>query len=345
MDALSEVLKIVKLDGAIFFNAEFSSPWCFRSPRSSELAPVLAPGSSHVIVYHLLVEGDAYIRLEDGEPVPLKPGDIVTCPHGDAHYLGHGKNPVLLDGAAALPGLLAQGLEMVRTGGGGAPSRLICGFLACEPQLCETFLGGLPPIVKVNIRDDPSGQWLENSLRFSVGEAVAARAGAEAMLAKLSEVVFVETLRRYVRDLPDEQTGWLAGARDSIVGKTLTLMHRQPAHAWTIAELAQEVGVSRSVLADRFGQLLGEPPITYLTRWRLRLGAHALATMNQSVAEIAGSVGYESEAAFNRAFKRELGLPPARYRQAERARRQPPALEAGAARRRGTPGPSGSGGR
>jgi AraC-like DNA-binding protein len=322
MDALSEVLKVVKLDGAIFFNAEFSSPWCLRSPAAADVAPVLAPGSSHVIVYHLLVEGDAYIRLEDGEPVTLKPGDIVTCPHGDAHWLGHGQNAVLIDGAEALPGLLAQGLELVRTGGGGAPSRFICGFLACEPQLCETFLGGLPPIVKVNIRDDPSGQWLENSLRFSVGEAAAARAGAEAMLAKLSEVVFVETLRRYVRDLPAEQTGWLAGTRDPVVGKTLTLMHRRPAHAWTIAELARDVGVSRSVLADRFVRQLGEPPIAYLTRWRLRLGAHALATTSESVAEIADAVGYESDAAFNRAFKREYTLPPARYRQAERARRQ-----------------------
>ena len=328
MDALSEVLKVVKLDGAIFFNAEFSSPWCLRSPAAADIAPVLAPGSTHVIVYHLLVEGEAYIRLKDGEPVALTPGDIVTCPHGDAHWLGHGQNAVLIDGAQALPGLLAQGLDLVRTGGGGAPSRFICGFLACEPQLCETFMGDLPPIIKVNIRDDPSGQWLENSLRFSVGEAVAARAGAEAMLAKLSEVVFDETLRRYVRDLPAEQTGWLAGARDPIVGKTLTLMHRRPEHAWTIAELAKDVGVSRSVLADRFGQLLGKPPITYLTRWRLRLGAHALATTNQSVAEIAGTVGYESEAAFNRAFKREFDLPPARYRQAERTRRQTPAVEA-----------------
>jgi AraC-like DNA-binding protein len=279
-------------------------------------------------VYHLLVDGYAYIQIEGGERVALTPGDIVTCPHGDAHWLGNGQNPTLIDGAVALPGLLAQGLELVRGGGGGAPSRFICGFLACEPQLCEMFMGGLPPILKVNIRDDPSGQWLENSLRFSVGEAAAARAGADAMLIKLSEVVFVETLRRYVRDLPVEQTGWLAGARDPIVGKSLTLMHRRPDHAWTISELAGDVGVSRSVLADRFGKLLGEPPITYLTRWRLRLGAHALATTNQSVAEIAGTVGYESEAAFNRAFKREFSLPPARYRQTERSRRRPPAVEA-----------------
>ncbi|MGE0593373.1 MAG: AraC family transcriptional regulator [Vicinamibacterales bacterium] len=321
MDALSEVLRVVKLDAAIFFNAEFSSPWCFYSPASPQVAPMLSPGASRVVVYHLLTDGEAYIRLEDGPPIALRAGDIVTCPHGDPHYLGHGPEARPIDGHTALPGLLAQGLALVRAGGGGPRAHLICGFLACEPQLCETFLAGLPPIVKINIRDDTSGQWLENSLRFSVAEAATAHAGAEAMLAKLSEVVFVETLRRYVRDLPPERTGWLAGARDPVVGRALTLLHRQPAAPWTIAGLAQEVGTSRSVLAERFRTLLGEPPIAYLTNWRLRLGAQALATTSRSVGEIADEVGYESEASFNRAFKRLFGQPPARYRQAERERR------------------------
>jgi AraC-like DNA-binding protein len=321
MDVLSEVLKVVKLDSAIFFNAEFSAPWCLRSPESSKVAPVLAPGAGHLIIYHLLVEGDAYANLGDGEPVPLRAGDIVTFPHGDPHYLGSGTTSQVIDAAAALPGLLKQGLTTVKTGGGGSASRFICGFLACDPQLGQAFLGGLPPLIKVNIRDDSSGQWLENSLRFSVSEAAAARAGAEAMLAKLSEVVFVETVRRYVRDLPEGQTGWLAGARDPHVGMALTLIHRRPADPWTITGLAQEVGVSRSVLADRFRHFLGEPPMTYLTRWRLRLGAQALRSSSRSVAQIAADTGYESEAAFNRAFKREFGLPPARYRHSERAGR------------------------
>ena len=219
-----------------------------------------------------------------------------------------------IDAGTALPGLLERGLELLRFGGGGAPSRFICGFLACDPRLSQAFLGGLPPLIKVNIRDDPSGQWLENSLKFSVTQAANREAGAGAMLAKLSEVVFAETLRRYVRQMPEGQTGWLAGARDAEVGKALTLLHHRHAHPWTVAELAREVGVSRTVLSERFRHFVGEPPMAYLTRWRLGFGARELTATSQSVAEIASEVGYESEAAFNRAFKREYGLPPARYR-------------------------------
>ena len=163
------------------------------------------------------------------------------------------------------------------------------------------------------------GRWLENSIRFSVNEADASRAGGEAVLAKLSEVLFVETLRAYIAHLPAEQTGWLAGARDSEVGKTLALMHRNPAHPWTIASLAKEAGVSRSVLAERFRHYLNEPPMAYLTRWRLQLGAQMLASTSYSVAQIASEVGYESEAAFNRAFKREFTVPPARFRSQSRS--------------------------
>jgi transcriptional regulator GlxA family with amidase domain len=166
----------------------------------------------------------------------------------------------------------------------------------------------------VSVRDDAAGSWLENSIRFSVGEVDASRAGSEAVLAKLSEALFVETLRRYIGRLPENQTGWLAGARDAEVGKALALMHRQPAHCWTIAELAKQAGVSRSALAERFRHFLGEPPMTYLTRWRLQLGAQMLSSNSHSVAQIAAEVGYESEAAFNRAFKREFNLPPARFR-------------------------------
>ncbi len=155
-------------------------------------------------------------------------------------------------------------------------SRFICGYLVCDPQLSEAFLGGLPPLIQVNIRDDPSGQWLENSLKFSVTQAANREAGADAMLTKLSEAVFAETLRRYVRQLPEGQTGWLAGARDAGVGKALTLLHHRPAHPWTVAELARETGLSRTVLSERFRHFLEEPPMAYLTRWRLRLGARAL---------------------------------------------------------------------
>jgi AraC-like DNA-binding protein len=314
MDALSEILRVINLDSAIYFHAEMSEPWCINSPQSGVLAPVLARRSAHVIIYHLLCEGPAFVELHDGERVALTPGDIVTFPHGDGHRIGSGTAMQALEAEEALPGVLARGLDLLRMGGGGAPTRFICGYLACDPQLSQTFLGGLPRLIRVNIRTDSSGQWLENSLNFSVAQAGNGEAGSGAMLAKLSEVVFAETLRRYVRELPDGQTGWLAGARDADVGKALTLMHHRHSHPWTVGDLAREVGVSRTVLAERFRHMLGEPPMTYLTRWRLRLGARALTGSSHSVAQIAIEVGYESEAAFNRAFKREYGVPPARYR-------------------------------
>lgn len=321
MDALSEVLRVIKLDSAIYFNAEFREPWCLTTPESRVLAPILAPRAGHVIIYHLLCEGRAWVETPGRERVALSAGDLVTFPHGDEHVLGNGPRVRAIDSARALPGVLERGLELVHLGGGGAPTRFICGFLACDPHLSQAFLGGLPPLIKVNIHDDPSGQWLENSLKFSVTQTANREPGAGAMLAKLSEVVFAETLRRYARDLPEGQTGWLAAARDAEVGRALTLLHQRYAHPWTVAELAREIGLSRTVLAERFRHFLGEPPMSYLTRWRLGVGARALTGTSHSVAQIASEVGYESEATFNRAFKREFGLPPARYRREKAAER------------------------
>jgi AraC-like DNA-binding protein len=256
--------------------------------------------------------------LEGGERLPLSGGDIVIFPHGDAHVLSNGAVVGLEDIGRQLHQVLSQGLKVARAGGGGEVTRFVCGYLACDPQLSRALLAGLPPALKVTIRDDGAGNWLENTIRFSVAETGATRAGGEAVLAKLSEAVFVETLRRYVAQLPEDQTGWLAGARDRDIGQVLTLMHRSPAHPWTLVELARAAGVSRSVLAERFRHFLGEPPMTYLTRWRMLLSSRWLKTSSRSVAEIAAEAGYESEAAFNRAFKREFGTPPARFRSESR---------------------------
>jgi AraC-like DNA-binding protein len=321
VDALSEVLRVIRLDSAIFFNAEFSEPWCLASPESRVLAPALSPGAGHVIIYHLLCEGRAYAELLDGERLPLVAGDLITFPHGHGHRLGGGASAPTIDSGSALHDVQTRGLGLFESGGGGARSHFICGFLACDPQIGRAFLGGLPPVVKINIREDASGQWLENSLRFSVTEAAGRLAGSDAMLAKLSEALFAETLRRYVRGLPEGQTGWLAGARDPELGRALTLLHHRATHPWTAGELAREAGLSRTVLSERFRHFLGESPMAYLTRWRLVLGAHALSSTGHSVSQIAQEVGYESEAAFNRAFKREYGLPPARYRREKRAAR------------------------
>lgn len=319
MDVLSEVLKVVKLQGAMFYNGEFSAPWSLRSPHSRAIAPYVATGAGHVIVHHLLTEGRASVRLEDGERVSLGAGEIVVFPHGNPHIIENGPTTRTTDLSQELERIFCHGLALWRLGGGGELTRFVCGYMACEPRLSQVFLSGLPPLFKVSIRDDASGRWLEDSIRFSVNQADTPRPGGEAVLAKLSEVLFVETLRGYIANLPPEQTGWLAGARDAEVGKTLALIHRNPAHPWTLAALAKEVGVSRSVLAERFRYYLNEPPMAYLTRWRLQLGGQMLSSTSYTVAQIAAEVGYESEAAFNRAFKREFTIPPARFRSQSRA--------------------------
>jgi AraC-like DNA-binding protein len=318
MDAFSEVLSAVKLKGALFFNAEFSAPWGFAAPRADSMAPALLPGAEHLIIFHFLIEGSAFAQLDDGRPIGLSAGDIVIFPHGDAHRFGNGSPPQLLDEEGLLVLIQRRNLGPMRTGGDGEVTRFVCGYMACDPQLCRPILEGLPRVLKVNIRSGASGQWLENSIRHLVEEVGSHQPGSEAMLAKLSEALFVETLRQYVASLPAEETGWLAGARDPVVGKSLAILHSRVGHSWTIAELAREVGMSRSALLERFGLYLSEPPMAYLTRWRLQMAARRLTSTPRSVAEIAREVGYESEAAFSRAFKRELGSPPAKFRRERR---------------------------
>lgn len=319
MDVLSEVLKTVKLDGAMFYNAEFSAPWCFCSPPSNVLAPYLSAGSKHVIIFHLLTDGHGYAEVEgNSRPLPLSAGELVILPHGDSHALRNGPFVKPIDHAEQVRQVFAQGLKVSRMGGGGEVAKFICGYMACDSQLSKLFLGGLPPILKVNVRTDASSQWLEQTIRYSVDHADRSQPGSQAVLARLSEVLFIETLRRYIATLSPEQKGWLAGIRDPEVGKALALLHRKPAHPWTIASLTKEVGISRSALTERFRLYLSESPISYLARWRLSLGAQLLRSTSNSVAQIAGEVGYESEPSFNRAFKRQFGLPPARFRSESR---------------------------
>jgi AraC-like DNA-binding protein len=323
MDAVSEILNGIKLNGALFFNAEFSAPWGFAAPASRTLAPALAPGAPHLVIYHFVIDGSAAARTIEGQSVTLEAGDVVVLPHGDPHLITCGaESAETTQTEAVVRKVMTHDFTVLRGGGGGEITRFVCGFMACDLHLSWRIFGTLPPILKVNVRSDRAGQWLESSILHLVDEAGSGRVGSEAMLAKLSEALFVDALRRYVATLPEQQTGWLAGARDPIVGKSLGLMHKRVDHPWTVAGLASEVGISRSRLVERFTRYLSEPPMTYLTRWRLQLAAHRLSRTSKGVAEIAADVGYQSEAAFSRAFKAEFGVPPTQYR---RERRKPPA--------------------
>jgi AraC-like DNA-binding protein len=315
MDAFSEILSGVKLNGALFFTAEFSAPWGFSTPASRLLAEKVAPGAAHLVLYHLVIEGAAVIEMEDGARTALAPGDVVIFPHGDPHHMssGNGTRPPFPNYGITAK-IKDRDLSPLRAGGGGAVSRFVCGYMTCDPHLIRPILNGLPSVFKVSVRKDASGQWLEQAILHLVDESVSGRVGSEAMLAKLSEALFVDALRRHVDGLPEQQRGWLAGARDPVVGRSLGLLHSRIAYPWTIAHLADEVGISRSALVERFTRYLSEPPMTYLTRWRLQLAAQSLKKTSRSVAEVAADHGYESEAAFSRAFKREFGQPPGQYR-------------------------------
>jgi AraC-like DNA-binding protein len=321
MDALSEALRGIRVTAAVFLHGEFTAPWGISSPGSGEMAAVLAPGTEHMVLFHLITDGEASARAGGGAEVSLRPGDIVMFPHGDAHTLWNGRGYQLHDGSGALPGLLKGELAFERGGGGGPATRFICGYFGCERYAQRLFLAGLPPVLVVNVRGDPGGGWIESSIRHAVAQSESGRAGRLALLSRLAEAMFLETLCRYMDELPPERTGWLAAARDQTVGRALASIHREPARAWTLDDLARAAGASRTALVERFNHFLGHPPLAYLARWRHQLAARLLETSERNVHQVALDVGYESEAAFSRAFKREFGEPPARYRRRVREAR------------------------
>jgi AraC-like DNA-binding protein len=314
MDALSEALNAVRMTGAIFYSLECAAPWGFAVPHLDDVAHVLAPGTERLVSYHLVTEGEAIVQFGAGEPIPVRAGEVLIIPHGDAHTVWNGTPARMIDSAASLREYLAGSLSVMRVGEGGPVTRFICGYFGCERHAERMFLAGLPTMIKIDIRGDEAGAWIENSIRHLVSSANANRPGHSVLLSKASEALFVEALRRYMEQLPPEQTGWLAAARDPIVGAALALLHRQPFRDWTLEGLAAEAGTSRSVLAERFVRYVHDPPLTYLARWRLQLASRLLATTRKTIQQIAAEVGYESEASFNRAFKREFAFPPARYR-------------------------------
>jgi AraC-like DNA-binding protein len=315
MDALSEVLKVLQFNSAIFFNARFTAPWCFASPEAEAVARQVNAGSERLLFYHFFVDGSCTVKLAGMPALHLQAGDIILFPHGDAHTMassGMDEPGPLLDVRA----LLRERPDELQLGGGGAPTRVICGYLSCDPILCRPVLATLPRVLTVGLRRDEKTDWVERSFVYAVAEAASTQPGGEGVLAKLSEVLVVETLRRYIAEMSEGQTGWLAGLRDRAVGKCLALMHEQPAQQWTLESLAREAGTSRSVLAERFTHYVGQPPIQYLGKWRMALASNLLRRSALSMMHIALEVGYETDAAFSRAFKREFGMPPASWRRA-----------------------------
>jgi AraC-like DNA-binding protein len=323
MDALSDVLRVVQLTGAVYLHAEFTAPWCLLGQPDSNICKAFLPHADRVVSYHLVTEGSCWARLTDdeGSAMRIAAGELLVVPQGEPHLMGSNLD---LEPMPAAP-LLAEHLQARRGevmriaygGQGGASTRLVCGFLTCDEVLSNPLLASLPRLFKVDVSRSVESAWLASALGFATAEAAEPRAGTATVLAKLSELLFVEAVRRCIDTLPRNEKGWLSAVRDRYVGRALSRLHAYPAYPWTVDELAGNVGLSRSALAQRFTDLLGQPPMQYLARWRLRTAAHQLRSSSKSLAEVAEKVGYDSEAAFSRAFKREFGLPPARWRMSQ----------------------------
>ena len=314
-DVLSDVLRAVRLTGATYFSVKAADPWAAEAFPAAEVASRVMPGVEHLFEYHVMTQGSCWVGIVGEKPIRLETGDVVVFPQGDPHVLsstpGMRGEPAISEYdppvGKQLPFVLRQG------GGGEHTIHVVCGFLGCDARPFNPLLATLPRILKVSTRGG-SG-WLEALIQLAVAESTQGRTGGEIVLARASELMFVEVVRRYVASLPEGHSGWLGGLRDPYVGKALTLLHDRPAKAWTVESLAKEAALSRSALAERFNQLVGDTPMQYLTRWRMQLAATLLRARGASVYEAASEVGYASEAAFSRAFKKVVGISPAAWRE------------------------------
>ena len=314
MDALSDLLQVVKLNGALFLDSRFTAPWCVESRSARESGGIFA-GLGHIVFFHAITHGQCRVRLRDGgETLQAHAGDLLLLPHDDAHYLGSDLQLAAVTSDTLVQPAPPGGLMRIDHGGGGAETRFICGFLACDPRLCQPLLDALPHILRIPLAGGAGAGWLLDLLYHAAQSNSTPGPGSASVKAKLAELLFLEAIRRHIAALPAHQTGWLAGLRDPYVGRALNALHERPMHDWSVDELASHAGLSRSALAQRFNELIGVPPMHYLMRWRLRRAAAALQDTRRPIAALAGDCGYESEAAFNRAFKREFGMPPAAWR-------------------------------
>lgn len=313
MDALSEVLRVIRLTGGVFLEAVFTAPWCIKAQVGPEDCRYAMAEPASVVAFHYVLDGRMLVRVEGAEAIEVAAGAMVLLPRNDAHTLASEAGLRAIDAAWLVQMQREGALARIDHGGGGALTRIVCGFVGGEARK-HPLLEALPQLLVLDLNNRPGAEWVASSFRFAAQEVAAARAGSETMLARLSELLFVEAVRNHVADMSAEQRGWLAGLRDPAIGRALAMMHAHVAQAWTVEELAAEAYLSRSAFAERFAALVGVPPMAYLAAWRMQVAAQSLRESRRSIAQIAAAVGYESEATFSRAFKREIGVSPGEYR-------------------------------
>ncbi|WP_435605740.1 AraC family transcriptional regulator [Pseudomonas knackmussii] len=313
LDALSDVLRVIRLSGGVFLEAEFTAPWCINGRISADDCKPFLAVPRHVIASHFVAAGRMQLRIGEGAIIEVQAGELVLLPRNDAHSFGSDLDIAPMPASEVIQPPEVGDISRIKYGGGGEATQLLCGFLASETPF-SPLLSSLPSVLKLDVRATASGAWIESSFRFAVSEIAAGRVGSTTVIAKLSELLFVEAVGQYVASLPAERRGWLAALRDPHIGRALALLHARPTESWTAEALALEVGMSRSVFAERFTAVVGQPPMQYLTLWRMHVAAQLLREGRGNVAQIGFAVGYESEAAFSRAFKRQFGTSPGTWR-------------------------------
>jgi AraC-like DNA-binding protein len=313
MDALSDILRVVGLTGGVFLDAEFTEPWLVAGRVSPESCRPFMTQPQRVVSFHYVVDGRFTLGLDGRAACDVVAGEALMLPRNDMHVFGSTLNLPVIPVSELIDPANANGVSKIEHGGGGARTRLVCGFMGGSAQL-DILLSSLPAFLKIDVRALPGAEWIHQTFAYAARTFGDGEPGAATVLAKVSEVLFVESVRRYLASLPPEATGWLAGLRDPVIGRALSLLHARPEADWTAEGLARDVNMSRSSFADRFTQIVGQPPIRYLIGWRMQIARQQLLETSRPVAQIAFDVGYDSEAAFTRAFRREHGAPPTEWR-------------------------------
>lgn len=311
-DLLSSVLAQLRISSAIFFRGEFGAPWACATPPARQLSSALSPGAERLILFHIVALGRCRAEIEGSPPIEAQQGDVIVLPYADVHTLCGPLPTPPVSFMTLLPPPPWSRLPVIRYGGGGERTDIVCGYLHCDDLLFDPALCALPPLFSVRPPPGPAASWVEASVRYAISQAEA----GQMVATRLPELLLAEVLRLHVASRQQASTGWLAAIHDPVVGPALRALHGNPTRKWTVRDLAREAATSRTVLDKRFRAMLARPPMRYLAQWRLQLASRLLGSTQAGIAEIAWKVGYESEAAFTRAFKRHIGLPPARWRDA-----------------------------
>ena len=313
IDPLLEVLRSVRLKGGVFLDARFTAPWCVHTNIVAEDCGAFPVKPPLLIAYHFVIAGKVLVSVAGEPTLDVRAGELVLLPRNDVHTLASGTGLVPVSARHLIQPSADGGLARISHGGGGEPAQIVCGFLGSEDSY-NPLIATLPRILKLDVREGVSREWVEASVRYAAGELTAGRFASSSLMARLSELLFVEAIRQYSATFSDQEAGWLKGVVDPQVGRALAAIHHNITSPWSADSLAKEVSMSRSAFVDRFTTLVGMPPIRYLTVWRLQAAKRILRETSKTIAQLAQEVGYGSDEAFSRAFKREFGLSPSRWR-------------------------------